>query len=104
MRDDILTLTDQVTDIGVGTIPHDEIPSRPESSTPSDQENDLKPHREALMKKLEALLKTNEEITGFCSHPDSVIPLTVLPDNHHKVFHRQYRVAEALVQPTPRSN
>ncbi len=40
----------------------------------------------------------NDKITGFCSHPDSVVTLSVLPENEDKLFRKQYPIAHALRQ------
>ena len=47
IREDVLTLTDQVSDIGAGVTPPQEIPARPVSSTPDDVEPQHRTHRDS---------------------------------------------------------
>ena len=47
--------------------------------------------------KLRSILIKNEAFTGFCTHPDAVLIMSVAPENKHKINKRQYPIAQALV-------
>ena len=100
VREDVLSLTDQVSDIGVGIIPPQEIPVKPVSSTPADIEPQHTAHREKLLKSILPNLEKNFASPMFCSHPDSIVHLSVKPEHHSKVYRRQYKMAESLIAPT----
>jgi RNase H-like domain found in reverse transcriptase/Reverse transcriptase (RNA-dependent DNA polymerase) len=100
VREDVLSLTDQVSDIGVGVTPPEEMPDKPVSSTPTDVEPQYKIMREKLLRAIIPNLEKNFNCEMFCSHPDSIVKLSVKEENQHKVFRRQYRIAETLKEPT----
>jgi transposase InsO family protein len=96
VRDDILALSDKIGNFGAGELPIGELPVRPStSSSPADQLANKK-HKDALLRKLQAVHEKNEKLTGFCSHPDSIVTLTVLPENESKLYRPQYKIADAL--------
>lgn len=39
----------------------------------------------------------NEAMTNFCSHKDSVVTLTVAPENEKYLFRAQYKIADAMM-------
>jgi hypothetical protein len=96
IREDVLTLTDQVSDIGAGVTPPQEIPSRPVSSTPDDVEPQHRTHKEKLLKAIAENLEKNFASPMFCTHPDSIVRLSVRPEHEDKIFRRQYRMPESL--------
>ena len=100
IREDVLSLTNQVSDIGVGVTPPDEIPDKPVSSTPDDVEPQHRAHREKLLNAIAENLEKNFKSPMFCSHPDSIVRLSVKPENRSKIFRRQYKLAESLRDPT----
>ncbi len=96
IREDVLSLTNQVSDIGVGVTPPQEIPARPVSSTPEDVSPQHRTHREILLKNIAENLEKNFSAPMFCSHPDSIVNLSVKPEHEDKIFRRQYRMPESL--------
>jgi len=100
IREDVLSLTDQLGDIGVGVIPSEERPERPVSSTPDDIPADHLKQKDKLMKNIEASLQKNYACEMFCSHPDSIVYLSVKKENEDKIFRRQYKMPEALMDAT----
>jgi len=89
-----------VSDIGVGVTPPQEIPARPVSSTPDDVEPQHRSHKEILLKNIAENLERNFAAPMFCSHPDSVVHLSVKPEHKEKIFRRQYRMPESLREGT----
>jgi transposase InsO family protein len=89
-----------VSDIGVGVTPLQEIPARPVSSTPDDVEPQHRTHKEKLLKNIAENLEKNFAAPMFCSHPDSVVHLSVKPEHEDKIFRRQYRMPESLREGT----
>ena len=43
--------------------------------------------------------EANAKLTGFCTHPDSVVKLTVDPKDEDKLFRKQYPIATSLMVP-----
>ena len=41
-------------------------------------------------------LKINEAFVEFCKHPDANVTLTVKQEDEHKLFKKQYPMAESL--------
>ena len=96
IREDVLTLTNQVSDIGAGVTPPQEIPARPVSSTPDDVEPQHRTHKEKLLKAIAENLERNFASPMFCTHPDSVVKLSVKPEHEDKINRRQYKMPESL--------
>lgn len=53
-------------------------------------------HKKRLLDRLSAIHKKNESWDSFCSHPDSVVTLTVRPEDEDKIYRPQYKIASAL--------
>jgi hypothetical protein len=94
-----LSLTDQVSDIGVGVTSPEEMPVKPVSSTP-DEKAYHREKKEKLLRAIAPSLEKNFASPMFCTHPDSVVKLSVKPENQHRIFRRQYKMAESLREPT----
>lgn len=95
-----MSLVDQVSDLGVGFLPKQEIPTRPSTSTSKDKEDEFRMHRQSLMKALESKIKQNigeGSSTSFCNDPRTLVTLSVLPVNHPKLYRRQYKIAQTLI-------
>ena len=90
------TIADSVEDI----IPADEQPNRIQVSTPAELDKEYSIKREVLLKELSPLLQENNAITGFCNLAESVVKLEINPELKHKLFRRQYPIAQALHEPT----
>ena len=97
VEDDLLSLSDQTSAFGAGSSPHQEQPARMTAFTPKDEAAQTEGPRARLYKRLEKLHAQTELKGNFCTDPDSVVTLTVLPENRNKVFRKQYPVAQALV-------
>lgn len=93
---DMPTLTDQVSDMGIGEAPPYEVPQKPTASTPLDKEHEYKPMRLKVLAQLSSLLKENEAISGFCTGDGSTVTLSVKPDDEQHVYSRQYPIAQSL--------
>ena len=100
VREDVLSLTDQVSDIGVGVTPPEEMPEKPVSTTPDEKEPHHKKQREKLLLAIAEHLQKNFESPMFCTHPDSIVKLSVKPEHRSKIFRSQYKLAESLKEPT----
>jgi hypothetical protein len=100
IREDVLSLTDQLSDIGVGVTPADEVPDKPEPTTPGDVSIHHLQQKEQLLKNIDGYLQRNFQCAMFCSHPDSIVHLSVAKENENKIFRRQYKMAEALKDAT----
>ena len=94
--DDMPSLMEQVSDMGIGEAPPYEVPQKPTASTPTNKEAEYKPMREKVLASLSALLKENEAITGFCNDDGSVVTLSVRAEDEQHVYSRQYPIAQAL--------
>ena len=79
LREDILSLSNQIADIGVGTIPAQELLTRLSTSTPEPLQAKYAKQRAALMVKLKPLLDANASITGFTTAENSDVDLHVAP-------------------------
>ena len=97
VEDDLLSLSDQTSAFGAGSSPHQEQPARMTAFTPKDEAAQTEGPRARLYRRLEKLHAQTELKGNFCTDPDSVVTLTVLPENRNKVFRKQYPVAQALV-------
>ena len=97
-NDDILSLSDQINDIGAGLLPPQEIPVRLSTSTPEDVEKEFKPFRDKLMHHLAALLKENESLTGFCTGEGSTIFLSVRKEDERHLYLRQYPMSQSIIE------
>jgi hypothetical protein len=99
LKDDVIPLSVQLNTEGVGGIPVDELPTRLQSFTPvGSNSSDHAEQRQILLDRLAPIHAINEkgDGTGFCNHPDSVVTLSVAPENESKLFRRQYPIAPAL--------
>lgn len=84
---------------GVGGVPVNELPTRLHAFTPNDNVSTTHDIQlKLLFDKLSSIHAKNEkgDGTGFCTHPDSIITLTVLPENYDKLFRKQYPIAHAF--------
>ena len=72
LGEDTLSLNDQTQDQHLLT-EIDDVPNRPVSSTPEEQQLQYKPYRDRILKRLEHILSINEKLTGFCNHPDAIL-------------------------------
>lgn len=90
-----MSLSDQISEIGVGRIPAQELPTRLSTSTPEHLQARYAKRRAALMVKLKPLLDKNAAITGFTTAENSDIDLNVAPEDEDKLFRRQYNIANA---------
>ena len=97
IRDEILSLTDQLNDIGAGVLPPQEVPERPTPFTPSDPTGDYATHRAVIEERLKSLLDKCAKNGPFCSHPDAVVKITIDPSNYQKVYRRQYPIPNVLI-------
>ena len=93
---DILSLSDQITDIGIGTVPPHELPQKSVVSTPADKEAEYKPYRDKLNAELKDVLDQNEKRTGFGTGEGSVVTLTIDPTMENKLYTRQYSLPAAF--------
>ena len=59
IREEVLSLTDQVSDIGVGVTPPEEMPVKPVSTTPADVEPEHQAKREKLLNAIASNLERN---------------------------------------------
>ena len=94
--DDVPSLMEQVSDMGIGEAPPYEVPQKPTASTPSEKEAEYKPMRNKVLTMLQALLRENEAITGFCNDDSSVVTLSVRAEDEQHVYSRQYPIPQAL--------
>lgn len=95
LREDILTLSDQISDIGVGNIPAQELPTRLSTSTTEPLQVEYAKKRATLMSRLKPLLDENAAITGFTTAENSDVDLHVAPEDEDKLYRRQYAIADA---------
>ena len=96
MRDDILTLSDQIGSFGAGDLPAGETPARPSTSSTPAEEKMNEGRKKWIHAALAHILGVNESWSEFCSHPDSVVTLTVRPEDENKLYRPQYKMADAL--------
>ena len=80
---DVLSLTDQINDMGAGVLPLQERPERPTPLTPSDPSGDYATKRETMEKRLQALLNKCAKNGPFCSHPEAVVYISIDAENHN---------------------
>jgi len=95
-----LSLADQTSDIGVGTLPKQELPTRPSVHTSNDKEEEFSKQRQKILDALKDKIKLNlgdGPSSSFCTDPKTYVTLTVLPENHDKLIRRQYKIAETLL-------
>ena len=89
---------DSLMDGIVGTIPSDELPVHLQLSTPPS----LAPQYEAERAILAAdpdvklAIEINNNVTGFCNLPESVLKFEVDPEKKTKLFRKQYPIAHTL--------
>ena len=81
---------------GTDTVPPHELSVRVTSFTPKDRKVDITPERDKLYRLIAPLRKANESVAPFCSDPDSVVTLSVRPEDHMKIVRPQYKIAYAL--------
>ena len=72
------------------------MPARLHSFTPANEKAEHTVRMAQAARVLAPLLKVNEQIKNSCIHPDSVVTLSVLPENEKYVFTKQYKIAHAL--------
>ncbi len=97
MRPDILELSDTIDEWGVGTLPPQDMPARPQSFTPADTQQQYTAQRTAAYKQLQPLIDINAAITEqFCTDPRSTVSLSVDPQHYHLLFKKQYDVAHSM--------
>ena len=74
-------------------------PSKLVTFTAADKAATYKLNRDKLLARLLAVHLKNEKGTGvFCSDPNSIVTLTILPENESKVYRKQYPIVHALRQ------
>ena len=83
-------------DTGVGSVPDSELPSRVVLSTPPDLSTEYAINRSSILNRLSSILTINENLTGFCNLPESVMSLNPDPAQLHRLYRRQYPVAQKL--------
>ncbi len=81
---------------GYGQIPLEELPDKWSLSTDPSLDVDHSVRRNHLLSELADVLRVNEQITGFCNLPDSVVRLEVDPDKVNRLYRSQYKVAQTL--------
>jgi len=91
-----LSLSDHIADIGPGSFSSQETPEKLVASTPADLEESYKPQREQVLRILSEALKVNAAITGFCTGEDSVVTLSVRPEDEKFLYTRQYNIPQAM--------
>ena len=103
----LLTLADQLSDIGIGTVPPHEQPDRPKALSPDDEQEYHEKHQKILLERVVEILEKNKtyvgkdgKTCGFSSSLDAIIKITVDKQHHQHLNVRQYRVADALVAAT----
>ena len=98
VKPELLSLSTQIDSLGAGTIPAGELPARLSTFTPANTPSidELNKKRQRLLDKLMPALKFNEALMNFCTHPDAVVSLTVKQEDEHKLFKKQYPMAESL--------
>ena len=96
VEDDLLSLSDQTSAYGAGGSPPQDQPARMTAFTPKEEKAETDGPRARLYKRLEKLHAQTMLDGNFCTDPDSLVTLTVLPEHRNKVFRKQYPVAEAL--------
>ncbi len=95
MREDLLSLSAQINTFGAGNVPKGELPARLQTFTPTES-TESEREKKKLMDSLAPLLAQNEKLSGFCTHPDAEVELTIKPDDYSKVYRKQYPIAHAL--------
>jgi hypothetical protein len=83
------SLSEQIGAFGVGRLPSQELPTRMSSFTPEGRKDEYEGPRTRLYERLKHLHAQTELEGNFCTDPDSVVELTVLKENEHKVFRKQ---------------
>ena len=96
VTDELINLQQSVHETGAGDLPTDELPVRLSLSTPSELESIHAKKREKMMVGLQSALEFNSKITGFCSLPESRVALLVDPAQIHKLYRKQYPIAQSL--------
>jgi len=100
VRDDLeaLSLSEHINSFGAGSVPKGELPARLFTSNPDEDEA----HRKRVKKAMDALsplLTKNEQITGFCTHPDSIVSIKIDEQDERKLPLKQYKIAHSLHEP-----
>ena len=100
MREDLesLSLSEHINSFGAGSVPKGELPVRLHTSNPNEDEAHKKRVKEA-MNDLSPLLIQNEKITGFCSHPDSIVSIKISEEDEKQLPLKQYKIAHSLHEP-----
>ena len=79
------------------TVTSTDMPARLQTYTPEENKSLSDSLRQRSIKALQPLLATNAaNPERFCTDPDSVVTLTVDPNNHSQLYRRQYPVAATL--------
>ncbi len=83
---------------GDGSLPANELPVRLELAVAPALDADYAAKREQVMADPDIVqaLAVNAGIAGFCNLPESVVVLDVDPAMKHKLFRKQYPIAQAL--------
>ena len=79
---------------GAGTV--HELPARVTSFTPHDRKKDITPLRDKLYRQIASLRKANERVAPFCTDPESIVNLSIRPEDAAKIVRPQYKIAHAL--------
>jgi len=94
---ELLTLKDQISDWGIGSVPLNEIPDRPSVFTPESLRALYEPMEKVILDYIKPLAEENYKRTGFNTDPHSIITITVDPHDEPKLYRRQYRIPHALI-------
>lgn len=94
IHDDFLALTKHTDEFGVGSIPPQELPTRPSTTTPQELEQEYAEMRGRILEHLAPLLKVNADIKGFCSDPEAVLRFSIAEEHRDRLYTRQYPLAD----------
>ena len=97
VEDELFSLSDQINDMGAGSVPAHELPERPLPLTPDDLEKEYAPLRERMKQRLQKLLDQAAANGPWCTHPDAVITVTIPEEHRDKIYRRQYPLAHQLL-------
>jgi len=95
-------LQTEIHDTGAGAAPELERPERTKYFTSEELEKTYGPQREKIFADpaVQEALRINNEISGFCNLPDSVVRIEVDPAKEATLFRRQYKIPHALLDLT----
>lgn len=77
-------------------MPPGELPARMSTYTPPDIKMANVEKQAEIMLRCKPLLDINEALTGFCTHKDAMVKLSVLPEHEKLLYRKQYPYAHAL--------